>query len=298
MPSNLHQAPKAKHFFELIWLLLSLSVWSQQKKSVEAPVVVGLDHLILAVSDLNGTAERYRQLGFALKAGKPHENGIHNHHLKFSDGSEIELLSVSEARDGLTSEYRQHIDSGDGPAFFGLYTPNRKALMRLLDATGKKYHHSGMLLTFPKQDRLHYTFFGPRNKSASDRPEHFAHPNGAEKLIGVWLADDDFTAERRLFTTLGLPWKEKDIAMPEPLRVQVVQLGEAEIVLLPGSHQLVPGRRIVGATIRTRDLNRLRSHLGKAGLDIPPTRETRSVKSLFLPPDLTHGLWLEFREYP
>jgi hypothetical protein len=66
--------------------------------------------------------------------------------------------------------------------------------------------------------------------------------------------------------------------------------------LLPGSRQLVPGRRIIGATVQTRDLGALRRILMKNGRDVPATVETKSSKSIFLSPDITHGIWLEFRE--
>jgi hypothetical protein len=50
----------------------------------------------------------------------------------------------------------------------------------------------------------------------------------------------------------------------------------------------VPGRRIVGATVRVRDLAAARRVLGGRGREIG--------SSIFLPPELTHGLWLELRE--
>jgi hypothetical protein len=66
----------------------------------------GLDHIPIAVADLERAAERYRALGFALKPGRPHENGIRNEHAKFTDGTELELITAPAARDELTSTYR------------------------------------------------------------------------------------------------------------------------------------------------------------------------------------------------
>lgn len=39
----------------------------QDARSTSTPLVLGLDHIPLAVTDLYGAAERYRELGFALK---------------------------------------------------------------------------------------------------------------------------------------------------------------------------------------------------------------------------------------
>jgi len=58
------------------------------------PELEGLDHIVVAVKDLEAAAERYRGFGFTLKPGRPHANGIRNLHVKFPDGTEIELLTV------------------------------------------------------------------------------------------------------------------------------------------------------------------------------------------------------------
>jgi catechol 2,3-dioxygenase-like lactoylglutathione lyase family enzyme len=93
--------------------------------STPPPAVVGLDHVIVAVGDLEAAAARYRALGFSLKPGRPHDNGIRNEHVKFPDGVELELLTAPAARDELTAEYRRHLEGGDGPAFAGFFAPDR-----------------------------------------------------------------------------------------------------------------------------------------------------------------------------
>lgn len=55
-----------------------------------APQINGLDHINIAVVDLEAAAERYRDLGFSLKPGARHTNGIRNRHVKFPDGTELE----------------------------------------------------------------------------------------------------------------------------------------------------------------------------------------------------------------
>jgi hypothetical protein len=70
-------------------------------------VVGGLDHVPIAVNDLERAAAGYRRLGFALKPGRPHDNGIRNQHVKFRDGTELELITAPDARDALTRTYRR-----------------------------------------------------------------------------------------------------------------------------------------------------------------------------------------------
>jgi hypothetical protein len=125
---------------------------------------------------------------------------------------------------------------------------------------------------------------------------HFEHANGAESLIAVWLSGDDLSAERELLALVGATFAEEEVRVPDVARATVARLGEGEVVLLPGSHQLVPGRRIVGATLRTKSLSAARAALTEGGLDVPAPVSTEDGTSIFLRPDLTHGIWLELRE--
>jgi hypothetical protein len=168
------------------------------------------------------------------------------------------------------------------------------ALDRKLTQSSKPHDNSGGLLTFPQRDPLRYIFFGGRNRSPTDRPEHYAHSNGAEALVGVWLASDDFASERKLLPALGATFSVEVVNAPEPVEAGVARLGEVEIVLLPADRQSIPGRRIVGAILRTRDHEALRRSLsGSTG----KLRESIKIgeRSLYLPPEITHGIWLELR---
>ena len=279
-----------------IGLLLFAAQPGPSRENVEAarPVVLGLDHVIVAVRDLDGAAETYRRLGFALKPGRLHANSILNQHVKFEDGSEIELLTASQPRDDLARGYVQHIAAGDGPAYVAFYAPDLDRLERTLRAADLPYKRTGGLLS-PKSPGTGHIFFGQRNRVPSDRPEHFAHANGAETLLGVWIAGDDIAAETSLLEALGAR------ASKQPSRrlgaeARVWSFPQAEVAFVPKSHQIVPGRRVVGARVRARDLKRVTDQLSKAGLAVPPVTETAAGRSVLLPPSLTHGLWLEFFE--
>jgi catechol 2,3-dioxygenase-like lactoylglutathione lyase family enzyme len=237
---------------------------------------IGLDHIPIAVANLEQAADRYKALGFALKPGRPHGNGIRNQHVKFTDGTELELITAPEARDALTNKYRRHIAAGDGPAFLALYAPGR---------------------TRPADNAVpDYIFFGPRNSSPTDRPEHFAHPNGAESLIAVWLAGDDLTGERQLLTGMGARMSDEDVRVPDALKTPVARLSAGAVVLLPGRRQLVPGRPIVGATLRVKSVAAAQAVIAAGPAGALTVVSGRGYSSIFLPPDQTHGLWLELRE--
>jgi hypothetical protein len=239
---------------------------------------VGLDHIPVAVSSLEAAAERYRALGFALKPGRPHANGIRNQHAKFPDGTEIELITAPESRDELTTKYRKHLAGGDGPAFLAFVAS--PATARRLDAPA-------------------YVFFGALNHSPTDRPEHFAHANGADALVGVWLASDDLGRERRLLQSLGATFAERAAPLPRAGTATIATLPDGdEVVLLPAGHQLVSGRPIVGATLRVKSLAVARRILaGIPGLELAAA-PARDAGSVFIPPSAAHGMWLELRGVP
>ena len=183
--------------------------------SPAAPAVTGLDHIPVAVADLERAAGAFRELGFALKPGRPHANGIRNQHVKFPDGTELELITAPEARDRLTATYRRHLLDGDGPAFLAFYAPSLDAAAAAMDAARIPYERRAGFLGLPHDQVLNYVFLAGRNQSPTDRPEHFDHPNGAESLIGVWLSAEDLSEERRLLTTLGATFSDELVWVPD-----------------------------------------------------------------------------------
>jgi catechol 2,3-dioxygenase-like lactoylglutathione lyase family enzyme len=269
-----------------------------RRPSADAPLIVGLDHIPVAVARLEEAAERYRSLGFTLKPGRPHDNGIRNQHAKFADGTEIELITAPEARDPLTTTYRRHLAEGDGPAFLALYAPSMEASAARLDGARAAYSRSGPYLNFDDPPDLGYLFLGPRNHSPTDRPEHFDHPNGASALVAVWLAGDDLSQERRLFAALGAQIASAAVRAPDAVTATLARFPEGDVVLLPKDRQLVPGRRIVGATLRVRSLATVEAVLARGASPAPGRVAGPQGTSIFLAPALTHGLWLEFREGP
>lgn len=235
-------------------------------------VVRGLDHIPLAVKDLEQSQADFEALGFVLKPGRPHANGLRNAHAKFPDGTEIELITAPSATDALSSDYVDWLKQGDGPALLGFFAPNPKAR------------------DLPSLKRV---FFSSRQHSPTDRPEHFAHSNTAFALSGVWLAGAE--AERRLLPLLGGSPAEAPTCSPFGVATAAYSLPEASVIFLPAAAQLVPGRSIVGATVTVRSLQAIRHVLtnNRIAFEVPAGCEDRS---LWVGPRAAHGMWLEFRQ--
>ena len=231
-----------------------------------SPTIV-LDHVVLAVNDLEDIAGRFRSFGFTLKPGRPHDNGIRNQHVKFTDGTELELLTAPDARDDLTTRYRQHLAAGDGPAYLALMVRGGPA----------------------PAEKPPYVFFGGRNASPTDLPEHFVHVNTAESLVAVWLAADDFKEERALFAR----YNAKKAAKTRILlgtAAQVIDLAEGGTVYLLGARaRLKRDRPIVGVTFRVKSVEAATMVLREAGV----LYSKDSSGSVLLDPGFTGGLWVE-----
>lgn len=270
-----------RFLFILFWAIPFISM------AQSAPLVTGPDHVPVAVSDLESAAARFRKLGFALKEGRPHDNGIRNRHIKFRNGTEMELITAPEAKDELTANYRRLLVQGDGPAYLAFLAPDRATLRSRLDAAG--IPHTGDSF----RGALDTYFLGSGNQSPTDKPEHFAHANGAESLIGVWLAPDDPKALRELLHVFGGTTTRETVRIPAKLNAEVTRFRDGEIVLLPASYQRLAHRPIIGATLRVKSLKTTRALFEQAGI-----RPVAAGKSLFLSPEQTAGFWLEFREVP
>jgi hypothetical protein len=89
---------------------------------------------------------------------------------------------------------------------------------------------------------------------------------------------------------------DADVRVPDAVHATVARFAEGEVVLLPAARQLLPGRRIVGATLRVASLDTARALIGRGQASLPAIVASSAGRSVFLPPSRTHGLWLEFLE--
>lgn len=278
-----------------------LAVKARGRAFATAPPLplVGIDHIPFVVKDLEQAADTYRRLGFVIKPGRFHADGIRNEHVKFPDGAGIELITAPAATDALTRHYTQMISQGEGPAYVSFHSSSEKALTDAAESIGEPYSHEGNLITFPNES-LQWLFLGEgSNRSPTDRPEHFAHPNGANATLAVWIACSDEDRERalRLFEALGATVGQQVVRAPDQMRTTVATVENGgEVIFLPVKRQLLPGRPIVGIVFGTRDLPAALHALRSAGVKGPRSVEAPAYRSLIVSPQDTRGVWLEFRE--
>ncbi len=134
------------------------------------------------------------------------------------------------------------------------------------------------------------------NRSPTDRLEHFNHPNGAVAFQSIWIATDAREELARLLVNLGGARSARTAAVPEPSGATVVSLDGGDVVVVPGSHQRVVGRPVIGASVLVRDLDVVRRHLAMAGIEF--RHDAGEPRRVVVAPTQTHGIWLEFLKDP
>jgi Glyoxalase-like domain len=259
----------------------------------QEPPVAGVDHVPVAVADLPTAGERFRALGFTLKPGRAHDNSISNLHAKNADGTEIELITASEPRDALSRRYLHMIAAGEGAAFLALHGDLDVLEARLTKSRLAFSRHNGMIEIL--DPRIDYLFFDHDNHSPTDKPEYFVHANTSFAVIGVWLADEENPALHKLLEAVGAHFSYRDVLVPESFRAQVAELDGSEIILLPASKRLIEDRPIIGVVLQTANVLAATKLASQAHLLPLSFGQTTKYQSLFISPQNTHGVWLEFR---
>src|SRR5262245_13792999 len=256
------------------------------------PATIGLDHIPVAVRDLERASATYRALGFVLKPGRDHANGIRNAHVKFADGAGIELLTAPKAVDPLSARYVDLLRAGEGPAFLAFHARDTGSLHAALRQGGYEFRQEGGV-TELRASELSGMFVVQDNRSPTDRPEHFAHPNGATALSAVWIATGDGDALARFLVRLGGRQQRRQVLAPGPVETTVVTLSEGEVVILPRWRQLLAGRSVIGVSFRVSDVTGVRRTLEQGR--IRPWTGAEPSDRVVVGPDAAHGLWVEFR---
>ncbi|HYH83440.1 MAG TPA: VOC family protein [Longimicrobium sp.] len=255
--------------------------------------LVAVDHVPVAVRDLDAAVADFRALGFSFKPGRPHRNSIVNQHMKFRDGTELELITATEPRDTLARDYVDFLRGGEGGAFMsleGAMDSVAAALggsapgLRLQDGAYAK------IAGFPVGNPLRYLFVIRLDSRPVDLPEQVTHANTAARLHAVWLRRAAPSVERRMLARLGGRVCPSAIALP---------IGRAgEVRLRGGSVYLVADgnassrRAVAGVTVEVADLAATRRAIRLPAGEVVAGRDARGAW-LRVPPRRAHGIWLE-----
>lgn len=160
-----------------------------------------IDHVISAFSNLDDASFEYSKMGFTLKKGHLHENGLVNAHIKLSNKTYYELISIQEKpKDSLASFYQQLINQGNGKGAFlsltGIPTYSIESVLKNLDV---KYQidktKSWNIISFPQESDLSHIFFIDYISEIQEKTDTPIHQNNTEKIVQVVIQGSSKTIE-------------------------------------------------------------------------------------------------------
>ncbi|HYH38840.1 MAG TPA: VOC family protein [Azospirillum sp.] len=205
----------------------------------------GIDHLVIAVRDLDRAREAYAKLGFTLTArGRHTELKSANHTIMFADDY-VELLAIEEPNPA-TAAWSEFLKTREGLAAAALKTADARAAQAELAAAGLSGGEAvdfGRPVDLPegrRDARFTITQVAPaatpggrmflcqhHTRDVVWRPEYLTHENGATALAALIVAADDPEAVAGPYATLFGTHVEPRGA------IRVVQTGAAPIVVAP-----------------------------------------------------------------
>jgi catechol 2,3-dioxygenase-like lactoylglutathione lyase family enzyme len=97
-------------------------------------MLVGIDHLVIVVTELEAAVASYRRLGFTVEPGGRHPIGTHNALIAFADGSYLELIAFFEPH--AQHRWYQRLQQGGGLVDFCLQTDDLAGDVRALRDAG------------------------------------------------------------------------------------------------------------------------------------------------------------------
>ena len=221
---------KATIFF-LIFLCscLVFSCWGQN---------IRIDHVITVVANLDSAITTFEELGFTVKRGHLHDNGLLNAHIKFKNNTSFELMSIKgEPKDELAREYADLLKSGEGAVFLAITGISIDSIEAKLNDIEVGYNKipgkSWDYITFPNNSSLAHLFFIEYHIKTSDKEDEVTHSNSTKGIEAVWIEGEETV--KQLLESLGL----KNGSIKSDIKLGVGQdylTNTGSIVLIPGTN--------------------------------------------------------------
>lgn len=238
------------------------------------PVIAPVDHVPIAVRSLDAAAQTFRSLGFHLKPGRLHANGLNNWFVKFADGRYLELISPQQGgTDSLSRHYAELLKSGEGGAFLALRTNDLAgAAQRLAQgkidsnfSTGDAF--STLALTRPS---LAWLFVIEYRQPVKESPALYVHANTARGLVGIGLSPQAYIAIRDIQSYLSV-----------------------DGVTTATGHGAFP---VAGVTLQVESIETAQQVIRQGtGIAYPIVRDSRG-NSMRIPASAAHGLAIQLLE--
>lgn len=170
-------------------------------------MLLGIDHIVIVVSDLAAAASDYERLGFTVVPGGRHPFGTHNVLISFADSAYIEIIAFY--RENPDHRWWKPLQKGEGLVDFCMRTDDlagdtarlREAGVAIDDpvpwsrARPDGYQLRWLLAIAREPHRGVAPFLIQDETPREERvPQRFEHKNGAAGIGTVTVAVEDLTA--------------------------------------------------------------------------------------------------------
>lgn len=102
-----------------------------------AAIPAELDHVMIAVSDLNSGAASFQAAGFEVKQGGKFPDGVENRAIRFENGTYLELLAIYDQHKSGAADLVEFLKTGPGSLGYGLTTASAEKAMNILKDHGE-----------------------------------------------------------------------------------------------------------------------------------------------------------------
>jgi hypothetical protein len=258
-------------------IILTLALLGSGPKTASQCAVtdaaVRIDHVPIAVANLEVAKRTYGDsLGFSFKPGRLHSNGLNKLHIRFRDGSQLELIATEWTSDALAEWYEEFVQRGEGGAFLALDAGDVDEVAERLKGHGLDVEVTRGpafdYASFPIGHPLHHLFFIRVHTRAPDKAEHLSHRNEAIGIRSVWVEVHDSALVGAAFRALGAK-RCGESAHPAGFRGDAFALRDGIVVLVERATG-ARGSRVLAVSVETNGTG----------------RETWYM------PGAAHGLWL------
>lgn len=173
-------------------LALLPALASAQQATCVRPPSLGLDHAIVVVRDLDSAQARLAPLGFRFKSGRLHADSLLNRHIKFRDGSELELMTLAgRPTSDMARDYASLLSEGEGGVYAALWTTQMDSVRTVAARLGATPRTTTIgpweFVSLPAMRDAAAVFFGAGGTPANDPDSVLNHPNGAVGLESAWV---------------------------------------------------------------------------------------------------------------
>ncbi len=298
----------------------------------------GIDHMVIAVGNLEQAIADYAELGFAMAPFGRHPNGVGSAGALFDPDGYLELIAVYGADLSGGREVMEFLTNGEGAPAVGLATSSAAHTASHLRGRGLEVRgpadgtitYEGIDETPPVlwryveivtplpylSDRLFFVEYDneahaelyQKHPELDERLKPHAHTNGARGISSFWLAVDNLESAARSYASVGFPVGPEMAISHVQAAAREVEVGQGTILLLQSIVSSGPVTEFLerrkasagwmGTTLRVDDVQVLKQVL-------PPSIRSRCLdevdrekRGCLIPPELTHGVWIEFMEGP